>query len=691
MAQSKTDKLLDEVQTLEDSGMRTTKKWYDLWSEAMRYVFSDHDVLKRRHDGWDYVVMNYIWPTAMQEMAKLAKNWPKIIATPNEDDDIDAAEVWQGATQWQWQEGLKMRMNQLAAIFAGKIFGYRVSKLRWEPKCYWDAEQKTWMGDVKYKLWNPAFFWADADENIDDGNCGTVRWVTVEWAKQTWPGNDTAFDEVAVSAKNADEAAYGDVQFTSWMSGGSMAQTDSGHGADGHSRHGHDVHAHRLLGLIHGGREQRDGEELSDQKMVRIGDCYRKNYKETHRKEMQPIPAAELEALGIVFTGSDGRLYNSLTQEPYEPEQWPERLVREYDEPDYPTGQNILSAGDGDKRFLLNPKKEDQVWRYRRWPFVVTPHYLLPFMWQGINSVSLFKSTQDMINVSVTHLYNNLKQFGDPKLVLEDGAVALNPKTKKPWTIKSAAGSILRLVKGGLTKYKIEPPTPVSTSAITFFQMVDQEFKDLTGLQNPAQGKQVGSDTTATEAQIVSINANDRIYLQSVYEDEWVSEVAKLVAEMMQANYDEGRFVKIIGQDNLSGIQQITQQLKSVRYDITVRPGTTLPFDEEKRIARTKMAYELFLQPAANPMLPEMLRVLDIPNWKQLLTEYEVWTDYQALLRVVEAVKQGQIPPEQAMQMIVERLMQIQGQEILQGIQNGQEESQGQSSGPVPVGEGSPN
>jgi hypothetical protein len=676
MPESKTDKLLDEVSTLEESGMNTTKQWYDLWSESMRYVFSDHDVLKKKHADWDYVVMNYIWPTAMQEMAKLAKNWPKILAKPNDDSDAASAEVWQGATQWQWQEGLGMRLNQLAAIFSGKIFGYRVSMLYWEPKCYWDAEQKQWVGDVKYKLWNPAFFWADGDETIDDGNCGTVRWVTLEWAKRQWPGNDKDFEEIAVSAKDSQEAAYGDVKFKSWMSGSAMAQSEGGPETD--------MHANRLLSLIDGSNQT--AENTSDQKMVRIGNCFRKNYDETHRKDTEDIGAEELIGLGVVMQGPDRRLYDPLTQELYEPDKWPQRILREYDEPDFPNGQNILTAGEGERRFLLNPKKEDQVWGYSRWPFVVTPHYLLPFMWQGINAVSLFKSTQDMINVSVSHLFNNLKQFGDPKIALEDGAIALNPKTKKAWSIKAGAGAILRLVRGGLSKYRIEPPTPVSTSAISFFQMMAQDFKDLSGLQDVAKGKQMEGNTTATEVQTVAISANDRIYLQSVYEDEWVKQCSKLIAEIMQAQYDPGRFVKIIGEDNIDGIQQITSGLKSVKYDITVLPGTTLPFDEEKRIARTKMAYELFLQPAANPMLPEMLRTLDIPNWKKLLDEYEVWQDYQALLQLVEAVKAGQLPPEQAMQMIVERLMQIQGQEILTGMQNGEENQQ--ETGEVPVGQG---
>ena len=55
MAQSKNDKLLDRVKEIEDAGMNTTKQWYDIWAQSMRYVFSDHDHLTSKHDDWEYI------------------------------------------------------------------------------------------------------------------------------------------------------------------------------------------------------------------------------------------------------------------------------------------------------------------------------------------------------------------------------------------------------------------------------------------------------------------------------------------------------------------------------------------------------------------------------------------------------------------------------------------------------------
>lgn len=641
--------LLDKVSKLEDNGMDTTKKWYDIWTESMRYFFSEQDIGGNKHDDWDYIVMNYIWPTAMQEIAKLAKNNPKIIALPYSNDDHEAAEVWQNGTQWQWQGPLKMRLNQIAAIFCGKIFGYRVSKVYWEDKHSWDDKAKSWVGDVKYKLWHPAFFWADGDECVDDGNCGTVRWVSLEYAKTRWPKFAKQFDDIAVTGKESGSGGYGDVSFKSWISAGDLAQSDI-------EEDGKKIKPSKLMALINGVDD--NSENTSDEKMVRISECYFKDYEETKQKETQEATADTLIQQGKVIQGQDGLLYDTATQELYQPEEWPTETVKEWDEPKYPFGRFVISAGEGDKRIILNPGDDNQKWQFKKWPFVVTPHYLLPFMWQGLNAVTLYKSSQDMINISISHMVNNLKQFGDPRIAIEDGALALNPKTKRPWTIKAGAGAVIRLVKGGLGRYKIEPAVPISPAAMQLYALFGQEFKNLTGLQAVAQGQQMKAGTTATEAQTLAISANDRIYLQSVYEDEWIKGVASLIAEMMQAYYDEGRWVRIVGQDSIEGVQQITSGMKEVRYDITVQPGTTLPFDEEKRIMKYQKAYELLANPTANPMLPDMLRVLDIPNWKKILNELPSYQKYLQFIQLYQGVKAGQIDPNQAVQMLVNAAVQ---------------------------------
>jgi hypothetical protein len=642
--------LLDKIEAMETAGMKITASFYAVWQEAMRYFFSDQDVGYRKHADWDYVVLNYIWPSTMQEIAKLAKNNPKIYALPHTDDDIDATEVWQGSINWQWQNRLRMRLKQIAAIFDGKIFGYRVSRVYWDSKDHWDAKQRQWVGDVQYKLWHPQAFWSLADDDIDDGDCGSVRYVELDWAIQHWPGKEKELRSVAIEANSEEFLNFGDVKFRSAIANSELSETDTEEGTI-------KTVGNSISDIVLAGKINTD----SKVKMVRISECFFKDYEEQSQKEEQDTPVETLLQEGTVFQGMDKRLFDTKTEQPYNPAEWPKQTVAEWMQPKYPKGRYVLSVGEGDSRVILNDKEEDQVWPFDRWPWVVKAHYLLPHMWQGVNAVTMYKSCQDTINVSASHLLNNLKQYGDPRMVIEQDAVAINPKTKKPWGIKSAAGAVLRLVKGGLSRYKMEQPAAPSPSAMMLYSMFSQEYKNLTGLQNAAQGIKSTGKTTATEANYLMISSNDRIFLQSVYEDEWVKDVAWLFAVFMQEYYDVGRWVQIVGEEKGLGIQQITDRSKTVKFDLDVEAGSTLPYDDEKKIAKYKMGYDLMANPVANPMLPEMLRALEIPNYRQLLKKSESYQDYLGVVKIYEDIKSGKLQPQQAMQIIMQRLMQLTG------------------------------
>lgn len=643
----KEKELLNRIDKIESSGMEITRQWNDIWDEGMRYFFSQHDNPMKRHSDWDFIIANYVWPTAIQEIAKLTKNNHKIHVIPYTDDDYASADVWQGAVQWQWETSLRMRQQAIAAILCGKIYGYWISRVYWDDRCFWDDEKKEWVGDVQYKLLNPALFWADGQESINDGNCGFVRWVTLEYAQKRWPKFKNELEELAVSSRSDEyQKTYGQSKLrTSTLSDGTHKEYDDDETKGFNS-------ASKILSLIDEAGSVGD----EDTKMVRISEMYIKDDESKPVKEEEPVPAQELVGFGYVSDAS-GMVYD-MQGVPVSSENWPTRVVREYDEPLYPYGRIILSAGCGDKRIILNKKPEQQRWMFKKWPFVAVPHYLLPFMWQGINAVTLYKSSQDMVNISVTHMINNLKQFGDPRIAVEDGAIAINPKTKKPWSLSSAAGAVLRLVRGGMGKYRIEPPMPISPAAVGVYELFSQEYKNLSGMQAISQGQQLRSGTTATEAQHLAVSSNDRIYLQSVYLDEWAKDVATMIAWIMQEYYDEGRWVRIVGQDKIEGIQQITSKEKSVKYDIKVEPGATLPFDEEKRLSKYSQAYQLLENPTANPLLPEMLRALEIPNWKKILDELPSYTKYKQFVGLYDQVKAGKIAPEQAVQMLVQAAMQ---------------------------------
>jgi len=640
-----TQKLIDKLDNMEESGMQKTRQWVDMWQENLRYFFSEQLAGKKHHKDWDWITVNYIWPSAIHETAKLTKHPPKILTNPVEESDTEATEVWEGVLQWLWEKGINrkgMRLEQVRAIFDGKIFGYRISKVFWQDKDVWDDQKKEWVGNVAHRLWHPANFWASDDERIEDGNCGTVRYMRLEDAINQWPEFETQLVTEAVKTKPKKGGGGAHILGHKTSSNAGTGGTDSG--PDSHT-------TNRILERVLSADKMTASDSTEDVEFVEIKETYFKDYSVTKEKLEEPVPADELIQAGQI-TLKDGIYYNSEGKK-FDSSEWPTRIIKEWEQPKFPNGRYIIRCGDT----ILNPDEADQVYPYKLWPFIITPHYLLPHMWQGIDGVQMYKSAQDMINITISHLVNNMKQFGDPKIAIERGAMDSPPgREKSHFKIGKGAGAIIRLVRGGLSRMKIIDPIPPSSSQLALYTLFTQEYKNIMGLQDIAQGKQ-SKEMTATEAQYLAISANDRIAMQSGFEDEWVRQVASLVAEICQRHYDVGRFVRIIGEQHLVGVQQITSGLKQVRFDVDIVPGMSLPFDPEKRIVNYEKAFAMLQQPIANPMLPEMLRILEIQGWHKILQRYEAWQQYVQFVQLYEAVKAGQLDPKQAVQMLVQKAM----------------------------------
>jgi len=644
--------LNQKLDQMVEEGMEKTNRWTELWDEALRYFFGEQLAGKRLHRDWDYVVLNYIFPSAMQEIAKLSKNHPKILAHPWEESDTEYAEAWQSKLQWDWQRGINgtgMRLEQIGAILDGKLYGYRIGKVFWEPQSYWDDEKKTWMGDAKFRLWHPAQFWASDDEKVDDGDCGTVRYVSLDWAIRRWPKFEDELRQEATTYVQKDVGARATIpgSYSATSSADAIAAGRSGGRSESSLRR----LGNKIVSLVLG--TDKTDAKPSNIEIVKIEEIYFKDYSTSEQADEEDIEPQELLQTGEVtmeanlFYDKNGNL---LTHE-----NWPKRTVREYDEPKFPNGRFIVRCG----HTILNPTEEDQVYPYSKWPFVIIPHYMLPHMWQGLNAVELYKSPQDMINLSVSHLFNNMKLFGDPKIAIEQGAMAINPKTKKAYKVGSMVGAVFRLARGGLQKFKIfDPPAP-SAGALLLYKLFAQEFKNLTGLQAIARGEKQEGRMTATEAQHLAVTSHDRIALQSAFEEAWIKGVVERIAEVTQKNYSVGRMVRTIGEDRLVGAIQIAEEHKTVKFDVEIVVGSQLPFDEEKQQARYLQAYKLFSDPNPNPMLPEVLRILEIGNWKKLINQHRPWILWNQFLGLYESVKAGQTTPQQATQIILRETIRI--------------------------------
>ena len=653
----KLDELNEMLNRKEQAGMAHTKRWIPMWDQNLRYFFSDQLDGRETHKDWDWVVVNYIWPAAIAEMAKLAKNNPKIIVQGREDSDIDSAAAWQGVGQWLWNLGINdgegMRLQQVMAIFCGKVYGYRISKVFWEerPLRGWDDKNKRWTGQIRHRLWHPTQFWASDKEKIQEGDVGTTRFVDVEWAKVKWPQFTKKIEDQGQSFKDlmdgGGETIRGQISTAGTYPAAGLGGVDKGVDIKG------DVARNYVLDMLF---DHRNNETVQDdRRFIKLGEWYMYDFADEPQKLEEPVPKEELLANGDIQLNGLNQ-YIGKNGKPITAAEWPVREVKSWKNPLYPNGRFVNRLGDD---IILNPKLEDQQYPYSQWPFIVTPHYLLPFMWQGVDAVQMYKTHHDMINVTVSHMVNNMKMFGDPKVLVEKGALDADPKTQKAYKILKGAGSVIRLALGGRKRFEIVPPMPLASAHTALYQLFTQEFQNIVGLQDIAQGKAPRSgDTTAREASILAISANDRIALQSIYEDSWVKQTARTMLELAQKHYEAGRWVRIIGEDEIVGITQIMQQQKNMRFDVEIVPGTTLPFDEERNIAKLLQANELLLNPTPTPILPEILRAMEIPKWKEILQQHAGWVKYVQFLQLYEGVMAGEITVQDAVQKLFAEAMQ---------------------------------
>ncbi|MCK5018030.1 MAG: hypothetical protein KAS32_13320, partial [Candidatus Peribacteraceae bacterium] len=55
--------ILKRAKKSEEAGMKRTKDWTDMWQTSIRYYFSDQLHGRKTHKDWEWIVVNYIWPS----------------------------------------------------------------------------------------------------------------------------------------------------------------------------------------------------------------------------------------------------------------------------------------------------------------------------------------------------------------------------------------------------------------------------------------------------------------------------------------------------------------------------------------------------------------------------------------------------------------------------------------------------
>jgi hypothetical protein len=665
---SDSDKELNTfLDDLRDAGMRVTNKWKDIWFTAIQYAWGQQLQNMKLKEDWEYTVVNRIYPLMFQTIAKLAGNHPKILTHAWDDEKEGAteyAEKWANHLQYLWESPyeLNMRLKLIKGLLDCAVFGYMVGKTQWEdrPRRSWDNVQKKWIGKVTQIFVHPAMFWTDPSaETIDDAeNLGTIRRVKLEWAVNRWPEHKEAFEREAFTSESPEFTA-GDMISYKDQKGSTLSVSMK-------------KQFSRIAEMILDtgaaeGKNSRDQEVSgNDQKYVNIEETYWQDYTEEHVVIKDIVPPADLIQQGkIVKEEITGLYIDTETGKAINTDDWPTVTLKEYDEPKFPNGRFVVRIN----RTILNPDEKDQVYTEKKWPFSVMPYHILPHMWQGGNAVELSRRNNDILNITVSSLVNQMRRTADPNTVIEANTLAKDRFGKARTTRDdiTGLGRMIIVARGKSDKIRHLEYPAIDPATVLLGQRLQQDIDDQMFMQDVARG--AATQGQQTKAEIVRLNRNslDYVALQGIFLDKFIDDTAGNTAELAQNNYEPGRLINVLADETKSGFR-IDQGFLDVRFEVNIEPGSTLPFDEAKTQAEYKMAYDLLNQPVPNPMIDEMLRILNISKRQEILDRYQglqLFHQFIALgVKFTEALKDD---PQEAAQ-IVAQVEQIPGMKQLMSL-----------------------
>lgn len=640
------DWLANVTEDMIRAGQEVTNRWLPIWSSGLRQVYNDQKTGADVEKGDTDIQINEMWPAMMQETAIQAQRRPMIVVEPHDEQQMDeeAAKFWEGHLQHRFIRDLDMPEVNKAASLDAFCFGLYVAKAYWEPKAEWDMDRRQWIGRPMVNLMWPPFFGADPEaERIDTATSYVYsgRRVSVDWMLQRW-GRDDKIRQMILNAAeqdpyNADYArgmqgsGQGPVMLPHGTSEAEMAtafQKDGQQDIRGLPVRG------RLADLIEGARGLANHQDIRNAtgrpRHLTLWEIYFRDLTEQQKDDVKSYTFEELEEMGAAYVDAADKQVHVGNPEIFKNKKLKEGdLLYSYDypdrsdramEPSFPRGRYVLKIGKDD---IMNPKEADQVYPYKRWPYVTGVYHKIPHTWYGLNGTEMAEGQQFWINSCYTSLLNYVNYHGNPVVKLEENSLKEGETfTKKPGAVVNMRANKM----DGLQN--LESPQ-LSPAVMNVVMMLQNNIKGQTGKHDQALGKTGKVQETATAVAAKEQSDMVRSSLQIQHRDRWIRQIMDLVAELDQRNLTEGDWVRLTGQGFTSRAAQITDQLLNLDFAIKLKIGTDLPFDRERKKADLeRLAGQIGIMPIAR----ELLEAFDIDNVDKILDRIEGFRQYEAFM-----------------------------------------------------------
>lgn len=621
------DTLNAQIDAMVQAAIEENRNWDSLDRDGINYLFGNQLANASLKQDFERIQCNKIFPPVMQELSILAQRRPLIVAEPVEQADAANAELWQAVLQWQFEKQLRVPDLLHRATLDAKTYGRAVVKLTWHDEATWNAQAERWEGMPEATLLRRWVFGCDPNAaTIADAEYAYTRvLMPVEEAKLRWPKHE---DLIAESAGQlSEELLSGGPVLDAGPSSqlvGTVVQdtTDATSKGPDQPPTGNES----LLANLVGRPIVERTENVSDEVRPAAVEVLEIWFKDRERKTVtrdEPIPLDDLLADGTVILQDSpnglGRIHVlAETGEPMQTAVWPTREVKIENVPVYPHGRRVLRIG---------PETivEDEAWPLSRWPFAIVHNMILPHTLQGLNSSVMVKGLQDTLNEVASHFGTYLKLFADPQLKQEKGALSYTPT--------AGPGRIIETNPGRFNLVAQEPPPPMSAGAIKIYEILENEIRKTTGMEELALGGITQSKTKA-EAVMLQTNSRMRTAFQSLLLDEFTVQLMEIVQEFCQAYWEPEQIVRVAGQGAVARSLALTGELLDARFDLRLDVGTSLPFDkEQKRIEATEL-FKMF-----GPAMSEyVLDAYDVPDKDKMLG---LLGDWQAIQQMAALREQG--------------------------------------------------
>lgn len=656
-----------KLNMLEVNSKIRTREFMKLAQDGVRYIYG-HQIHTKRKEGWDYPVFNKLFADNIQEVAILTANKPKLFATPLEDTDEAVAQACGQILQAYWGPKKLNMLNLIyAALLDAKTAGIYIFKWWWDRKRLWDSQQRRYRGDLCMQVVNPMYFGFDPNVEIaaripfDARYIVTERYMEMDEAAQHWPVYAEYLREVK---------GMKDVDGPYWIPGAGDDTTDET-GADAAAgefsgrevtEHAQDVFQRRLADILVGKPiDEVFTETRQTGSMVKVQEFFWKcNEDEVIEDEYEPFqpphrqeggPAGWSEG-GLYKDVSDPNIYDRnkplyndngvLTGHGVfdsKTDKWPQRLKKKGGKiPKWPNGRNTVRIDD---EVIV----QDEAWPYSQWPFAVGVNYMLPHVANGLNGVELARQLQDYLNNVGCHFLNFIKHHSDPEWLAEedvfDTVRARKDKAKGGIVIPNNAGAVIVVKSGAIRQKKLErlKAAEIPSSLFQIFDVLENMTKHIVGVWDVAHGKTTKGEQTLGEIAMLNRNTRLRVGLQGMLLDGCLQQVGQGSIEVLQRNLPVDSWVRILGEGEaaVKAATKWTQDMKTARMDVELEPGSTMPYDEEREIARYQAAFE-----AAGPaMLEALLKKLKIPNVEEILQNHDLLGALSALMEEAQAADKG--------------------------------------------------